>query len=356
MSRKTKGRTALILAICLAVTIGTLSAVPAAAKTATREPVQIGQRDSAQSLEKEIASYITTKGATHNFVEDKEFLSLVNGFAPALLKAKSESFLENANHFAVGDLNGDKVPEIAVYEQRDFENVDDPGALAVYQFKDNKYQKVASTSMEYDNTCVKMVIGAAAPGQNALFMQTGVGAHGEMFHLFLLKEGKLQPAIDNSNARLLSAYASGDITDIDKDGIMEFSIYVEDPDGKGTAMADSDKVSYWYKWNGKDGVKFVKYDQHGNNPEGQPSDPAVIAELTAKLESKDLLSARKYLQANLSKITNKDASDALETYVGKLKQMVPTYDAQMQDLQQSALQDPKNDILIKYGLTMNDHI
>ena len=342
MNRKTKGRTALILAICLAVTIGTLSAAPAAAKPAVRKPVPIGQRESAADLEKEIANYINAKEATYNFADDEEFLSLVNALAPALLKTESERFLEHATHFAVGDLDGDKLPEIAVYEQRNFDNMDDPGALVVYQFKDGKYQQVANINMEYDNSCVKTAIGPAAPGQNALFMQTAVGAHSEMFYLFLLKDGKLEPAIDDSNARLLSAYASGDIADIDNDGIIEFSIYTEDPDGEGTCMADSDKISYWYKWNGRDGIKFVKYEQHKNNPEEQPSDPAVLAELTAKLGSEDLLSAQKYLKANLSKLTKKDATAALESYAQKLQQLIPAYDSQIQSLQE------------KYGNDLND--
>lgn len=354
MNYKEMSRAALILVISLALVGGILSASSVVAKPATRKPAAIGSRESAQRVEKDIAGYIKSKGTEHNFAEDQEFLDLVNAFAPALLKPESKDLLEYANHFAIGDLDGDKLPEIAVYEQRASADLDDPGTLVLYQIKDGKYQPVTDISMEYDNTCIKMVIGPAAPGQNALFMQTAVGAHSEMFYLFLLQDGKLEPAIDDSNARLLSAYASGDIADIDNDGIIEFSIYTEDPDCEGTCLADSDKISYWYKWNGRDGVKFVKYEQHKNNREEQPSDQVVLAELTAKLSGEDSLSAQEYLKANLSKLTKKDAAAALETYVRRLQQLIPAYDTQIESLQAKYGQDPKNDILTKYKLTMND--
>ena len=97
-----------------------------------------------------IRDSIKSKGTEHNFAEDQEFLDLVNAFAPALLKPESKDLLENANHFAIGDLDGDKLPEIAVYEQRAFADLDDPGALVLYQIKNGKYQSVTDISMEYD--------------------------------------------------------------------------------------------------------------------------------------------------------------------------------------------------------------
>ncbi|NLG87183.1 MAG: hypothetical protein GX489_08190, partial [Firmicutes bacterium] len=196
MSNKTIGRTVLILTIFIAIIAGTVSAAPVLKKPAARKPAAIGQRESARELEKEISDYITNKGTTYDFANDHNFLDLVNAFAPALLKPESEYFLDHANHFAVGDLDKDNLPEIAVYEQRNFDSIDDSGALVVYQFKDGQYQQIAHIDMEYDNTCIKMANGPAAPGQNALFMQTAVGAHSEMFYLFLLQDGKLEPAID----------------------------------------------------------------------------------------------------------------------------------------------------------------
>ena len=63
------------------------------------------------------------------------------------LKPESKDLLEYANHFAIGDLDGDKLPEIAVYEQRASADLDDPGTLVLYQIKDGKYQPVTDLSL-----------------------------------------------------------------------------------------------------------------------------------------------------------------------------------------------------------------
>ena len=82
--------------------------------------------------------------------------------------------------------------------------------------------------MEYDNTCIKMVIGRQLRDKMP-FMQTAVVPTAKCFTCSYFKMVNWNRLLMIPMPGSLSAYASGDIADIDNDGIIEFSIYTEDP-------------------------------------------------------------------------------------------------------------------------------
>lgn len=203
-------------------------------------------------LEDSIKEIIISKGANYDFLHDELFISKVNE-------------LGLSNNFTVGNLDDDTIPELVVFVERDPKNVDDQGKLEVYKFNGQKYELQDSINMNYDNSNHQLVIGRISGNQNGILLSNQVGANATVTYGYILRDGKLSNILNDKKISLISNSAGNEIKDIDNDGILEFSIYTADPEAIEKDIANSAKIIYWYKWNGKDSGKLVQIDRNAND-------------------------------------------------------------------------------------------
>ncbi len=201
-------------------------------------------------LEDSIKEIILSKGDNYDFLNDQLFMQKVND-------------LGLSNDFTVGNLDEDSIPELVVYVERNSEDTQDPGQLQVYKFNGEKYELLDSIDMNYDNSNYLLVVGKIGQGQNGIFLSNQVGAHSTVNYGYILKDGKLKSVLNPKKLGLISTYPSNEIKDIDGDGILEFSIYSNDPESEEQSSAGSDKIILWYKWDGKDAGDIIQVHRMG---------------------------------------------------------------------------------------------
>lgn len=305
-------------------------------------------------LQSSIATLIKAHDDKYDYMKDSKYMELMNQLGMSFLTEYSKELNGKlGTHFNIGNLDGDNIPEMVVYEQRDFKNVDDAGALALYKYKDGTYKQVDKISMNYDNTCINMVIGQAAKDKNAVFIHTGVGAHSEDFYLFTMENEKLINRINNKQASLLSVYSSAQIKDIDKDGILEFSVYTTDPESGDNSSAGSDKMNIWYKWNGKDGVKFIKCEK-ATPVTKEKTDYKVLSKYNGLIKKGSLSKAYAYLKANNEKLSIRDNSNAVRTYLMTLNKKLSSMNSAFYKYQEKYNMLENQGIMKKYKLKSTD--
>ena len=85
-------------------------------------------------LEDSIKEIISSKGENYDFLNDEQYMSKMRELVNLFVK---NDFI-NEEHFVIGNLNDDNIPELVVYRERDPKNVEDEGALDVYGYNTGK--------------------------------------------------------------------------------------------------------------------------------------------------------------------------------------------------------------------------
>ncbi len=201
-------------------------------------------------LEESVKEIIVSKGENYDFLEDELYnLKMEELIQSILSRLKSYKIV-----YKLGNLDEDTIPEIAVFIERDPDDIEDQGFLQIYKFNGVGYELIDEIAMNYDNNNYQMEIGKISEDQNGLLMNNQVGAHSGITYGFILEDGKLKSILNDKKLDLLSVYTSNEIKDLDDDGILEFSVFTIDPETVEQSSVGSDKITLWYNWDGIDGA------------------------------------------------------------------------------------------------------
>ena len=96
--------------------------------------------------------------------------------------------------------------------------------------------------MNYDNTNYELVIGKIGPKQNGILLNNQAGSQSGITYGFILEDGKLVKALNENKINLISINTENEIMDINKDGILEFSILTIDPENRDPSTKDANKI------------------------------------------------------------------------------------------------------------------
>jgi hypothetical protein len=295
------------------------------------------------TLEESIKEIIVSKGANYDFLGDSAYIEHMNKLGETLV-------YNNSLSYAIGNLDEDNIPELAIFQERDPNNVEDKGSLEIYKFNGEKYILIDKTSMNYDNNNYQIVIGKISENQNGLLLNNSVGAHSGLTYGFILEDGKLKNIFNDKKISLISIYASNEIKDIDNDGILEFSIYTADPETADSSADGSDKMTLWYKWNGKDGGDLVKVER--KNYSSEQSNKEIFNEAKALIEN-NFSESLKYMDEHKSQLSKFHNTELLMKYIEHLEEMSYDEGIEIQNLFLKYQKGENFDYLFKkYGLSM----
>ncbi|WP_409227648.1 hypothetical protein [Gudongella sp. SC589] len=160
-------------------------------------------------------------------------------------------------HYAIGDLTGDEIPEIAMYIQRDPQDIDDQGSLQIYTYDSTSYVLEDKVPMNYDNTNYILKIGHIAENTKGILLSNQVGSKAGVTYGYVLEDGALKSVLNPKKVNLFSVTTSNSIEDIDGDGILEFSIHSIDPETSADNPSEAATIELWYRWNGRDSAQVV---------------------------------------------------------------------------------------------------
>lgn len=208
-------------------------------------------------LEQSIKEIIISKGSNYDFLNDELFLNKVDEFANTIIKTNTGT----DKHYTIGNLDDDNVPELIIFVERDPKDIEDKGGLGVYSFNGEKYELLDKIEMNYDNGNYLLKVGKVSPSKNGILLSNHVGAHSTATYGFILDNGKLKSILNDKKVNLISVYPNNHIEDIDNDGILEFSIFTNDPESTEQNPEESNKLILWYKWDEKDSAKIVKIEK-----------------------------------------------------------------------------------------------
>lgn len=267
------------------------------------------------ALEDSIKEIISSKGENYDFLNDEQYISKMN----ELVNLFVENDILKEEHFKIANLDDDNIPELVVFLERDPKNMEDQGALEVYGFVSDKYSLLSSVPMNYDNTNYELVIGKVGPEQNGILLNNQAGSQSGVTYGFILDKGNLVSILNEKKVNLVSIHTNNEIKDIDHDGILEFSVYTIDPESTNQTIEDSDKIRYWYRWDGSDGADLVKYEKirNKNTKEIKTSDHDVLKE-AKKLVSTDKIALMDYLKNNKETLSTSDITTLLVEYFNVL--------------------------------------
>lgn len=199
-----------------------------------------------------IKESLNSKEENFDFSNDESFLELVDEYVNSLQD------VDRQVQYTIGNLNDkDNIPELVVFMDRNPDMLDSKVELVVYEFNGDSYVIVDRIDMNHDTSNHLMEIGNISPNQKGIFLSNNVGAHSTITYGFILEDGNLKSILNENRVSLISLESENDIRDIDNDGILEFSIYTVDPEADRNSDNGHDKMTIWYKWDGKDGGNVV---------------------------------------------------------------------------------------------------
>lgn len=299
------------------------------------------------TLEQSIKEIIISKGEGYDFVKDEAYMSHMHKLGKELVVNKDIT----PPHYSIGNLDEDNIPELAVFIERDQNNINDEGSLEIYKFDGEKYSSIDSVSMNFDNTNYQIEIGKISENQRGLFLSNQVGAHSGVTYGYILENGKLKSILDENKMSLISIYTSNSIKDIDNDGILEFSIYTIDPETRDSSSIGSDKMTLWYKWNGKDSANITEFERE--NYSDTITDKKLFKQ-SEEMINNDFNQVFSFIQANKDKLSTFDNTDLLSKYIKKLDETSYDKSIIIGDLFIKYQKDENFDYLFKkYGLDMD---
>lgn len=298
------------------------------------------------SLEESIKEIIVSNGNNYDFLSDELYISHMNQLGKELVTNTEASPLP----FALGNLDDDNIPEIVVFKERDPNNMLDEGSLDLYKFNGDKYELIDSVSMNFDNTNYQIEIGKISEDQSGILLNNQVGAHSGITYGFILEENILKSILDGRKTPLISIYPDNKIKDIDDDGILEFSIFTIDPETVESSAVASDKMTLWYRWNGKDSAELLRVERkdYSNDPSNKK-----LYEEANRLISMEFNESLEFIIENKDKLSNYDNTELLMEYIEKLNDLSYNKGIEIQDLFVKYQEDKNYDFIFKkYDLTM----
>ena len=217
-------------------------------------------------LEDSIREIINSKGVNYNFLEDRLYRDKMEGLVNFLAENKH---ISNGS-FLLANLSDDNIPEIIVFEEKDPSNKKDTGHISVYAFDGSKYNLLDRVSMNYDIGNYTIKAGYIAPTTKGFYVNNRVAGNCGITYGFTLVDGRLINIFDEKKINLVSSIGENPIEDIDQNGILNFSIAMDNPE----INREGEKVLIWYEWDGLNGGKKVLveyYDSNGLIIEGTSS-------------------------------------------------------------------------------------
>lgn len=298
------------------------------------------------TLEQSIGEIIRSKGSGYNFLEDEAYIKHMEKLGDQLVTNKNAV----PAHYAIGNLDDGNIPELVVFQERDSNNMEDQGSLEVYKFDGNKYILLDTISMNFDNTNYQMEIGRISKTQNGLLLNNQVGAHSGLTYGFIIENGKLKNILNTNKIPLLSVYTSNEIKDIDNDGILNFSIFIIDPESTDFSMVDSDKMTLWYKWDGRNSGELVLVQRKNHRKDS--SNKQLFDEAKAIINI-NLSQGITFINDNQDKLSTFDNTELLMAYIQELDEILDGKSKEVAGLFEKYQKEKNYDYIFnKYGLTM----
>ena len=303
-------------------------------------------------LENSIKEIISSKGEDYDFLSDKQYMSKMHEIVNLFVDS---DFLKQ-EHYVIGNLDDDNIPELVVFRERDPKDVDDQGLLEVYSYELGKYSLLTRVFMNYDNTNYDLKIGKIGPEQNGVLLNNQVGSQSGITYGFILENRKLVSVLNENKINLVSINTENEIRDIDNDGILENridSVHTLDPESKEQSSNNSDRIIYWYRWDGRDGAELVTYEElKGESKKNDKSDNDLVKE-AERLLSIDRIAFIDYLKENKTNISADDNTRLLEVYFENMKDEAKARALVINNLFTRYQLGNNNDYLYnKYGLSL----
>lgn len=292
-------------------------------------------------LEESVREIITSKGESYDFLEDE----LYNNKMEELINTISSKLKSTKIVYKLGNLDEDSVPELAVFIERNPDDINDQGLLQVYRFNGEKYDLIDQINMNYDNNNYQLEIGKISPDQNGLLIINQVGAHSGITYGYILKDNKLTSVLNDKKLNLLSIYTNNEIKDQDEDGILEFSIFTVDPETFEQSAVGSDKITYWYKWDGINGGILTSIERKAPNIK---SNNELFNQLETLIDT-DLILAYQTMLENQNQLSYIENTLLLSHYIDSLKESLIPMDIEIQRLFDNY---QSNYLLNEYGLSI----
>lgn len=261
------------------------------------------------NLEESIIDIISSKGEDYDFLNDELYIKSVENLMNELTKN---------NNYVLGNLDGDNIPELVVFNEKDSQDLEDEGSLEVYSFDGTEYALLDKINMGFDNSNYEMKIGKISENQRGLFLNNNIGTRAGLTYGFILEDGKFKSILNDKKIPLISVYAENEIKDINNDGILNFSIITIDPETEEITIDESDKITLWYKWNGKDSGTLVDierkdYSEKDSNKEFYYMGKDII--------SKDFTNSLEFIVENQDEFSKYDLTTLIKNYIEKLNNL-----------------------------------
>lgn len=262
-------------------------------------------------LDDSLKEILTSKGENYNFLNDELFLETVDEYARSIPNIDVDEV-----KYAIGNLDDDNYPELAIFMDKDPDDVNSKTELVVYKFNGDSYVILDRIHMNHDSSNHLMEIGKISEDQNGIFLSNNVGARSTATYGFILKDRKLKSILNENKISLISLEAENEIKDIDDDGILEFSIYTVNPEASNDkSESKDDMMSIWYKWDGKDGGKVVQTDT-----KTPYSKSKVSKGLLKKYKAMNIVDILPSLEENIDDYNPKEVSQILKNYMESLEE------------------------------------
>lgn len=174
-----------------------------------------------------------------------------------------EIFNNSYEALAVADMDNDSKSEVFLVKlnRMDFES---KGEL--YRYEDGGMELVDEVKMDGGiNGHYNVQVGLAAENKMGIFLDAGLGAHSSETELIVMEDGELKNVFYNEEKEIIEKTFRSYSTlneDIDNDGIIEIPLLRQPIGHENTSMAGIPWINSWYKWDGKDDLKFVSEGYH----------------------------------------------------------------------------------------------
>ncbi len=299
------------------------------------------------TVENPIKELISSKDDSYDFLSDSAYLDNIDIFVNTI-KAEHENSKIN---YAIGNLDKDNIPEIALFAGKDPENEEDKGNLNIYKFNGDKYTIVDKTPMNFDISNYQIEIGNVSKNEKGVFLNNNVGPNSGVTYGFILKDGKLKSILNDRKMNLVSIYTENQIKDINNDGILDFSIYTIDPETEDISVEGSDKMTIWYQWNRRDSGEILKIERKDFSKES--SDKELYRQIK-KIANNNFYDFINVLSENKDKLSNYDNTALLKEYIAKIQSNLHNKSFQIEKLFIKYQEGQNfNYLFDKYGITID---
>lgn len=264
----------------------------------------IGSLPAILPLEDSIREIINSKGPAYNFLEDSLYIDKIEG----LLSFLDENDHISKDNYLLANLSDDNIPELIVFSEKDPSDKEDTGYISVYAFNGNTYSLLDRVSMNYDVSNYTIKAGYISEDKKGFYLNNMVAGNWGITYGFTLEDNKLVNIFDEKKINLVSSVPENPIDDIDKNGILNFSIVMDNPE----LNKSDEKILIWYEWDGERGGKKIKVEHYDSNGLiiDKSSDFQKIKELEDQVKNPDNIVFKNMLN-NYSNSTSNEYRDYL---------------------------------------------